>query len=109
MPPIADTGMNNLSTASRGVGRRAWWSRGACVGAEVLLELCRIRRNHTHQPTQASYAKRAIRGATWMEKKWRVGDLQSVQEAHLRAMSQIGFVLYDETGQPCHVWVFEPR
>ena len=36
-----------------------------------------------------------------MEKKWRVGDLQSVQGAHLRAMSQIGFVLYDETGQPC--------
>jgi hypothetical protein len=36
-----------------------------------------------------------------MEKKWRVGDLQSVQEAHLRAMSQTGFVLYDETGQPC--------
>jgi hypothetical protein len=33
-----------------------------------------------------------------MEKKWRVGDLQPVQGA---AMSQIGFVLYDETGQPC--------
>jgi len=35
-----------------------------------------------------------------MEKKWRVGDPQSVQGAHLRAMSQIGFVLYDETGSP---------
>jgi hypothetical protein len=33
-----------------------------------------------------------------MEKKWRVGDLEPVQGA---AMSQIGFVLYDETGQPC--------
>jgi hypothetical protein len=33
-----------------------------------------------------------------MEKKWKVGDLQSVRGA---AMSQIGFVLYDETGQPC--------
>jgi hypothetical protein len=36
-----------------------------------------------------------------MEKKWRVGDLQPVQGAGPRAMSQIGFVLYDETGQPC--------
>ena len=35
-----------------------------------------------------------------MEKKWRVGDLQSVQGAHPRAMSQIGFVLYDEMGSP---------
>ena len=35
-----------------------------------------------------------------MVKKWRVGDLQSVQGAHLRAMSQIGFVLYDEMGSP---------
>jgi hypothetical protein len=33
-----------------------------------------------------------------MEKRWRVGDLQPVQSG---AMSQIGFVLYDETGQPC--------
>jgi hypothetical protein len=36
-----------------------------------------------------------------MEKKWRVGDLQPVQGTDLRAMSQIRFVLYDETGQPC--------
>ena len=40
-------------------------------------------------------------GAARMEKKWRVGELQSVQGADLQAMSQIGFVLYDETGQPC--------
>jgi hypothetical protein len=33
-----------------------------------------------------------------MEKKWRVGDLQPVRGV---AMSQIGFVLYDQTGQPC--------
>jgi hypothetical protein len=33
-----------------------------------------------------------------MGKKWRVGDLQPVLGG---AMSQIGFVLYDETGQPC--------
>lgn len=33
-----------------------------------------------------------------MEKKWRVGDLEPVRGA---AMSQIGFVLYDEMGQPC--------
>jgi hypothetical protein len=32
-----------------------------------------------------------------MEKKWRVGDLLPVQGA---AMSQIGFVLYDEAGSP---------
>jgi hypothetical protein len=30
-----------------------------------------------------------------MEQKWKVGDLQSVRGA---AMSQIGFVLYDEMG-----------
>ena len=36
-----------------------------------------------------------------MENKWRVGDLQPVQGTDPRAMSQIGFVLYDETGQPC--------
>jgi hypothetical protein len=35
-----------------------------------------------------------------MEKKWRVGDLQPVQGTDPRA-SQIGFVLYDEMGQPC--------
>jgi hypothetical protein len=33
-----------------------------------------------------------------MEKKWRVADLQPVRGA---AMSQIGFVLYDGTGEPC--------
>jgi hypothetical protein len=31
-----------------------------------------------------------------VEKKWRVGDLQPV-----RGAVQIGFVLYDETEQPC--------
>ena len=37
-----------------------------------------------------------------MEKKqWRVGDLQTMQGADPRAMTMIGFVLYDETGQPC--------
>jgi hypothetical protein len=34
-----------------------------------------------------------------MEKKWRVGDLQPMRGEG--PMSQIGFVLYDETGQPC--------
>jgi hypothetical protein len=33
-----------------------------------------------------------------MQKKWRVGDLQPMRGA---VMSQIGFVLYDETGEPC--------
>ena len=32
-----------------------------------------------------------------MEKQWRVGDLQTIPGA----MTMIGFVLYDETGQPC--------
>ena len=37
-----------------------------------------------------------------MEKKqWRVGDLQTMQGADPRAVTMIGFVLYDETGQPC--------
>jgi hypothetical protein len=36
-----------------------------------------------------------------MEKQWRVGDLQTMQGADPRAMTMIGFVLYDETGQPC--------
>ena len=36
-----------------------------------------------------------------MEKQWRVGDLQTMQGADPRAMTIIGFVLYDETGQPC--------
>jgi len=37
-----------------------------------------------------------------MEKKqWRVGDLQTMQGADPRAMTMIGFVLYDEAGQPC--------
>src|SRR5215813_3461588 len=44
---------------------------------------------------------RAIERATRMEKKWRVGDLQTMQGADPRAMTMIGFVLYDETGQPC--------
>jgi hypothetical protein len=34
-----------------------------------------------------------------MEKKWRVGDLQPMRGKG--PMSQIGFVLYDETGQAC--------
>jgi hypothetical protein len=33
-----------------------------------------------------------------MQKKWRVGDLQPMRGA---VMSQIGFVLYDEKGEPC--------
>jgi hypothetical protein len=33
-----------------------------------------------------------------MEKKWRVGDLQTMQGADPRAMTMIGFVLYDEAG-----------
>ena len=36
-----------------------------------------------------------------MEKQWRVGDLQTMQGADPRAMTMTGFVLYDETGQPC--------
>ena len=36
-----------------------------------------------------------------MEKQWRVGDLQTMQGADPRAMTMIGFVLCDETGQPC--------
>ena len=32
-----------------------------------------------------------------MEKQWRVGDLQTIPGA----MTMIGFVLYDEAGQPC--------
>ena len=36
-----------------------------------------------------------------MEKKWRVGDLQTARGEGPRAMTTIGFVLYDETGQPC--------
>ena len=32
-----------------------------------------------------------------MEKQWRVGDLHTIPGA----MTMIGFVLYDETGQPC--------
>ena len=39
--------------------------------------------------------------ASQMEKQWRVGDLQTMQGADPRAMTMIGFVLYDETGQPC--------
>jgi hypothetical protein len=38
-----------------------------------------------------------------MEKKWRVGDLQPIQAA---AMAQIGFVLYDETEQPCVLFAY---
>jgi hypothetical protein len=48
-----------------------------------------------------------------MENKWRVGDLQAVRGADQRAMSQIGFVLYDEMGQPCVTFGYgshdEPR
>ena len=36
-----------------------------------------------------------------MEKKWRVGDLQTMQGAHPPAITMTEFVLYDETGQPC--------
>ena len=36
-----------------------------------------------------------------MEKKWRVGDLQTMQGADPRAITMTEFVLYDETGQPC--------
>ena len=39
--------------------------------------------------------------AAQMETQWRVGDLQTMQGADPRAMTMIGFVLYDETGQPC--------
>ena len=34
-----------------------------------------------------------------MEKKWRVGDLQTMQGADPRAMTMVGFVFYE--GQPC--------
>jgi hypothetical protein len=36
-----------------------------------------------------------------MEKKWRVGDLKTMQGADPRAITMTEFVLYDETGQPC--------
>jgi hypothetical protein len=35
---------------------------------------------------------------TRMQKKWGVGDLQLLRGA---VMSQVGFVLYDEKGEPC--------
>jgi hypothetical protein len=55
-----------------------------------------------NNPATYAYAKgEQSEKATLMENKWRVGDLQPVQGADPRAMSQIGFVLYDETGQPC--------
>ena len=41
-----------------------------------------------------------------MEKKWRVGDLQTMQGADPRAMTMIGFVLYDETAL-YHIWVWD--
>ena len=36
-----------------------------------------------------------------MEKKWRVGDLQTIQGAHPSAITMTEFVLHDEEGQPC--------
>ena len=42
-----------------------------------------------------------------MEKKWRVGDLQTMQGEDPRAMTMVGFVLYDETGQPCVTFGYE--
>jgi hypothetical protein len=56
---------------------------------------------HTYQRTQQAMLSTRLERAALMEKKWRVGDLQPVQGTDLRAMSQTGFVLYDETGQPC--------
>jgi hypothetical protein len=47
--------------------------------------------------------------STPMENKWRVGDLQPVQGADQRVMSQIGFVLYDEAGQPCVTFGYGSR
>jgi hypothetical protein len=52
----------------------------------------------THPATYAYAKGEQSERAARMEKKWRVGDLQPLQGADPRATSQIGFVLYDETG-----------
>ena len=40
-----------------------------------------------------------------MQKKWRVGNLQPRRGA---VMSRIGFVLYDEKGEPCVMFGYGP-
>lgn len=54
---------------------------------------------------ESGYHQRAMERAMRMQKKWRVGNLQPRRGA---VMSRIGFVLYDEKGEPCVMFGYGP-
>src|SRR5262249_41376305 len=82
----------------------------ACAGAVVVNKFCRMLKSmgpsgvvqnsmdHTHHHTQRAKPSKQSERAARMEKKWRVGDLQTIQGAHPSAITMTEFVLHDEEG-----------
>src|SRR5262249_30031232 len=69
---------------------RARWPFWSCAKFEAAIPIT----------TPGKLCSPRIEGSQMEKKQWRVGDLQTMQGADPRAMTMIGFVLYDETGQP---------
>ena len=88
------------TTFSRRFERRRHSQIAEPLAALVLLELCKIQ-EAIPTTTPSKLCSPRIEGSQMEKKQWRVGDLQTMQGADPRAMTMIGFVLYDETGQPC--------